>query len=56
MHYCEVIGILGHQYQNYINDDIEDDYDDDNYFDLLYDDGDDVDVNNDYECSRTFGS
>ena len=49
---CEVVGILAHYYHNYINND----YDNDNDVDLLYDDGDDVDVNDDYACGITFGS
>ena len=45
-----------HYYHNFIDDDIDDDYDDDNYVDLLYDDDDDVDVNDDYARGSTFGS
>ena len=55
IHSCEVVGLLAHYYHNYIDGDIDDDYDDDNYVDLLYDDDDDVD-NDDYACGSTFGS
>ena len=49
---------LAHYYYNYIDDDINDEYDDDNDVDLLYGDDDDVDVdvNDDYACGITFGS
>ena len=52
MHSCEEVGLLSHYYLNYIGDD----YYGDNDVYLLYDDDEDVDVNNDYACGITFGS
>ena len=51
-----VVWILAHYYHNYIDDDIDDDYNDANDVNLLYDDDDDVDFNDDYACGSTFGS
>ena len=47
---------LSESYSNYIDNEIDDEYDNDNDIDLYYDDDDGVDVNDDYACGGTFGS